>query len=67
MQRFFICWSKLLHICLQYKQIHLSIEKDHKNNEFVEKKRFKVRHQRSVYIWQVMTSYLENNDDDDQL
>ena len=31
------------------------------------KKRFKVRHRRSVYIWQVMTSYRENNNDDDQL
>ena len=31
------------------------------------KKRIKVRHRRSVYIWQVMTSYRENNDDDDQL
>ena len=31
------------------------------------KKRFKVRHRRFVYILQVMTSYRENNDDDDQL
>jgi len=31
------------------------------------KKRFKVRHRRSVYMLQMMTSYRENNDDDDQL
>jgi len=37
MQRFFICWTKLLPVGLSYKQIHLSIEKDNKNNEFVEK------------------------------
>ena len=45
----------------------MSIEKDHEDNEFVEKKRFKVCHRRFVYILQVMTSYRENNDDDDQL
>ena len=44
----------------------MSIEKDHKNNEFV-KKRFKVRRRRCDYVLQVMTSYRENNDDDDQL
>ena len=43
----------------------MSIEKDHENNEFVEK-RFKVRRRRFVYILQVMTSYRKNNDDDDQ-
>ena len=67
MQRFFICWSKRLHVCLYYKQINLSIEKDHKNNEFVDKNVLKCALDDCLHVASDDVIPGKTNDDDDQL